>query len=49
MIVSDFLEKLDHPLLFLLFLLLALTALKAMLTWLFVRLNMPGPAALTKS
>lgn len=42
----DMLEKLDHPLLFLLFLLLALKGMEAFLTWAFKAAGLPGPAAL---
>lgn len=44
----EFIEHLDHPLLFLLFLLLALKGLEAVLTWAFKAADMPGPAALVQ-
>jgi hypothetical protein len=39
------LEKLDHPIPFLIFMLLALWGMAALLTSVFKRLGMPGPAA----
>lgn len=44
--MRNFLDSLDHPVMFLIFLLVALTALRALAKWGFTRLNMPGPAAL---
>lgn len=44
--MKEFLQRLDHPLLFLFFLLIALKGLEAVLTWGFKSIHLDGAAAL---